>query len=100
MAVPSTDEGQRVKNEEALLANLRNRGTNVKLEGSINVNTLITAGTLLVSGALAYATLDKRVAILEQLNMEKAARVEEQIRDMRKDIKELSAAINRKEGKH
>jgi hypothetical protein len=65
----------------------------MRLEGSININTLITAGTILVSGALAYASLDKRITILEQLASERSVRVEKQIEELRAEVHELSKVL-------
>ncbi len=85
---------QRQENEQALIENLAKRNAAVKIDGNININTLITAATLLISGALAYATLDKRITILEQMYMDRTARTEEQMRDLRREVKELTVTLN------
>lgn len=65
----------------------------MKIEGTININTIITAATLLLAAAGAYATLDKRITLLEELTKDRAFRVEEELKDMRKELKEISKAI-------
>jgi hypothetical protein len=85
---------QREQSEEALLKTLQKRGYGVKIDGTININTLVTAGTILVSGALAYAALDKRITILEQLASERTVRVEKQLEEIKMDIKNITAIIH------
>lgn len=66
----------------------------MKLDGTLNINTVIAAASMLVSGALAYATLDKRIAIMEQTTQERSARVEQNLKELKQDIKEISQTIN------
>lgn len=76
----------------------------MKIDGTLNVNTVIAAGSLLVSGALAYATLDKRISLLEQQGSsvvqqanERAIETRDAIREVRNELKELRAEA-KKEG--
>lgn len=66
----------------------------MKIDGTVNINTLITAATIIISGSLAYASLDKRISILEQLAAERSVRVEKQLEDLRVQIKELTQAVH------
>lgn len=86
-------EAQRVENEEALLANLEKR-SGMKIDGTININTFITAGTLLISVALAYAALDKRLTVVEETGKDRSARVEMQLNELKQGIKEINATLN------
>lgn len=89
-------EYSRNENEQQLISKLKQRRVNVKLDGTINVNTLISVATILVSGALAYATLDKRIAILEQLQAERSVRVEKQLEELKGQIRELTQILTSK----
>jgi hypothetical protein len=86
-------ETAREQNEQQLITKLTKRGMNVKIDGNININTFITAGTLLVSVSLAYAALDKRITIIEQVQVDKLARVERELQDVRKELKEITALL-------
>lgn len=67
---------------------------------TINLSTIIGAGALLVSGALAYATLDKRISVLEtqtvatvNLAAERAGDTKESLKEIKADIKELTRSL-------
>jgi hypothetical protein len=72
----------------------------MKLDGTLNINTLIVAGSLLVSGALAYATLDKRISLQEQQSQlavqqanERATETRDAVRNVNAELKELRNKI-------
>jgi hypothetical protein len=74
----------------------------MRLDGTLNVNTLVMAGSVLVSGALAYATLDKRISLLEQQTTtavqtaaERASETKDTLRDIKAELKELRAAVTK-----
>lgn len=89
----SSKEHQREQNEKALITKLQSKGFGVKIDGSININTLITAGSLLVSGALAYAALDKRISVVEQIYSERSVRMEVELREVKQELKELGKLL-------
>lgn len=66
------------------------------IDGTIKIDTLILAGTIIVSGTLAYASLDRRISIVEQLTQERSHRVEQQLRELQDDMRELTKAVNSK----
>lgn len=77
----------------------------VKVDGTLNINTLITAGSLLVSGALAYATLDKRISLLEQqtsaavnIAAERSVEIKDALRDVKTEVKELRTVVTKQQG--
>lgn len=69
----------------------------MRFDGTIKIETLVVAGTLLVSGSLAYAALDKRISIVEQLTTERMQLMAEEVRELRKDIKELTRAVRQQD---
>jgi hypothetical protein len=73
---------------------LRKKGPRMKIDGTLNLNTLIAAGSLLVSGALAYGALDKRISILEQVQMERTSRIEQELREVKNELKEVMKLLN------
>jgi hypothetical protein len=100
------DTLERIASEQALVQKLVSKEADVKMEGKISIDTLIIAGSMLVSGALAYATLDKRVSLLEQqanstvqLTTERANENRDALRAMQSDIKELTEIIQDKKEK-
>jgi hypothetical protein len=77
----------------------------MKVDGTLNINTLITAGSLLVSGALAYATLDKRISLLEQqtaaavqIAAERSTEIKDALRDVKSEVKELRTVVTKQQG--
>jgi hypothetical protein len=94
MTISNDREIQRTQNEQALLDKLQSKELRMKFDGTINVNTVVAAASLLVSGALAYATLDKRIAIIEQVAQDRIIRLENEVLDLKKEIKELTRALN------
>lgn len=62
-----------------------------------SISTAIAAGTLLVSASLAYAALDKRVTVIEQTIPEHLLRVETELKEVKEELKRLSAAVNRQD---
>lgn len=69
----------------------------MKFDGTLNINTVVAAGTLLVSGTLAYAAIDKRVTVLEQAAITRIIRVEDEVRDLKMEIKKLTEALHKQE---
>lgn len=68
---------------------------------TINAGHLLTFAGLLVSGSLAYATLDKRIAVVEQRTgtaeqriLEQDARTNHTLAEIKRDVRDTSVAVN------
>jgi uncharacterized protein involved in tellurium resistance len=68
---------------------------------TINAGHLLTFAGFLVAGFLAYATLDKRVTVVEQRTVAAEIRISEQdartnitLAEIKRDVRETSIAVN------
>lgn len=97
-------ETKRAKAEESLAAKLsESRIPAMKIDTTLNLNTLLGAASLLISGALAYSTLDKRVAVVEEqtqssakISAERSNDAKESLREIKGDLKDLKRAVEEK----
>jgi hypothetical protein len=68
---------------------------------TINAGHLLTFAGFLVTGFLAYATLDKRVTVVEQRTVAAEQRISEQdsrtnitLAEIKRDVRETNIAVN------
>jgi hypothetical protein len=78
----------------------RQRGR-LAFDPTINAGHLLTFLGFMVSGFLAYSTLDKRVAVIEQRTTsteqraaEQDARIKDTLGEIKQDLREVKGAIN------
>jgi hypothetical protein len=78
----------------------RQRGR-IAFDPTINAGHILTFFGFMVSGFLAYSTLDKRVAVIEQRTTsteqraaEQDARIKDTLGEIKQDIREVKGAIN------
>lgn len=78
----------------------RQRGR-LAFDPTINAGHILTFFGFMVSGFLAYSTLDKRVAVIEQRTTateqraaEQDARIKDTLGEIKQDLREVKGAIN------
>ena len=78
----------------------RQRGR-LAFDPTINAGHILTFFGFMVSGFLAYSTLDKRVAVIEQRTTsteqraaEQDVRIKDALGEIRQDLRDLKSAIN------
>ena len=78
----------------------RHRGR-ITFDPTINAGHLLTFFGFMVSGFVAYSTLDKRVAVVEQRTTsteqraaEQDARIKESLGEIKQDLREVKGAVN------
>lgn len=78
----------------------RQRGR-ITFDPTINAGHLLTFLGFLLSGFMAYSTLDKRVAVVEQRTQtteqraaEQDARIKDSLSEIKQDLREVKGAVN------
>ena len=73
----------------------------IKFDPTINAGHLLTFAGFLVSGFIAYSTLDKRVAVVEtrtimtdQRAQEQEARTNSALQEIKRDVQETNRTLN------
>lgn len=79
----------------------RTPGNRLTFDPTINAGHLLTFAGFLVTGFAAYATLDKRVTVLEQRTVAAEVRITEQdsrtsstLAEIKRDVRDTSIAVN------
>ena len=73
----------------------------ITFDPTINAGHLLTFAGFIVSGFIAYSTLDKRVAVVEQRAagaelrvIEQEARTNSSLNEIKRDVKETNSTVN------
>lgn len=60
---------------------------------TVSTTTIITSVTLIVTCSLAYAKLDSRLTVIEQIVPERLTRIVQDLQELRQDLKAIQALL-------